>query len=373
MFRCRFQQNNLAAAGRLNSGLRYAFIISLAIHLLAVTMMGVFFLKGIYEPEDFIYVDIIQTTTPVRFRRPKLRIQQKFIFPKEIQLSSEIYTSWVSLEKANIFDNPLSQTNVALHSDVIIPGINTIDLNTFSSSLGRSDSGSTSGTASVAKWLKNRTLISSISMDKSTKPIIPKLYKNHNLMPNIDALPQPDFPLEKIAKHLVTARQKDKLDIVFIVDASQSMGNNIKAVISHLNKMIDIFQSGELDFTIGVVTFRHGTLYSMIGWDTRVLSQTTDIKKVKQELSSIRCRGDEKALDALMQSIAEVEFRKGAERHFILLTDEYVSGSYSAIEVLNQIQKFNIKVDVIGIDEPFQKMVAQRTGGLWFFIGKIDG
>ena len=55
------------------------------------------------------------------------------------------------------------------------------------------------------------------------------------------------------------------------------------------------------------------------------------------------------------------------------MTDEYVSGSYSAVEVLNQIQKFGIKVDVIGLDEPFQKMVAQHTGGLWFFIGKIDG
>jgi hypothetical protein len=111
----------------------------------------------------------------------------------------------------------------------------------------------------------------------------------------------------------------------------------------------------------------------MLGWDMKILLQTTDIKKIKQELRSIKCRGDEKALDALMQAIAEVKFREDVEKRFILVTDEYVSGSYSAMEVLNQIQKFDITVDVIGIDEPFQKMVAQRTGGLWFSIGKIDG
>ncbi len=375
MFRCRSQQNGLATVRPLNPGLRYAFIISLAIHIIAMMITAVFFLKRRYESEDFIYVDFIQTAMPVKFRRAKLRAQQRFALPKDIQLSSETrMPNLVPLEKLTIVDEPLSPKNITLFSDAMVrPDINSIGSNVSTSGLIQSGGNSTSGTAFTTKLLKNRTLISSAKIDRSTEPIIPEIYKSINLMSNINALPQPDLPLEKIAKHLLTSKQKDKLDIVFIVDASQSMGNNIDTVINHLGKMINIFQSGGLDFTIGVVTFRYGTLYSMLGWDIRVLSQTTDIKKVKQELGSIRCRGDEKALNALMQAIAKVKFRKDAERHFILVTDEYVSGSYSAAEVFEQIQKFDIKVDVIGVDEPFQRMIAQRTGGLWFLISKIDG
>jgi len=370
-----FQKNGLAATGPMTSGLRYAFIISLAIHLLAAAIMTIFFFKGKDEPADFIYVDIIQTTMPIKFRRTKLRTQQKFTSPKDIQLSSEIHApNLVSLEKPRIFDKPLSQTNITLFSDaMVIRDINSIGLNISTSGLARSGASSTYGTLSTTEWVKNRTLISSTRTDKSTKPIIPEISKSINLMSHIDVLSQPELPMEKIAKHALAAKQKDKLDIVFIVDASQSMENNIDAVTNHLSKMVDIFQAGGLDFTIGIVTFRYGTLYSLLSWDMKVSPQTSDVKKVKQELRSIKCRGDEKALDALMQAIAEVKFRQFAERRFILVTDEYVSGSYSAAEVLNQIQKCDIKVDVIGIDEPFQKIVAQRTGGLWFLIGKIDG
>lgn len=370
-----FQQSSLATARPLNLGLRYAFIISIAVHLLAVTIIAISFSKKKYEPEDFIYVDIIQTAIPVKFRRPKLRTQEKFAFPKDIQFYSEIHApNLVPLEKPRLFDKPISQTNITLFSDaMVIRDINSIALNISISGLAQSGASSTYGTSSTNEWVKNRTLISSTKTDKSTKPIIPEISKSINLMSHTDALSQPELPMEKIAKHALAARQKDKLDIVFIVDASQSMENNIDAVINHLSKMVDIFQAGGLDFTIGIVTFRYGTLYSMLGWDMKVFPQTSDVKKVKQELHSIKCRGDEKALDALMQAIAEVKFRQFAERRFILVTDEYVSGSYSAAEVLNQIQKFDIKVDVIGIDEPFQKMVAQCTGGLWFSIGKIDG
>lgn len=373
MSQYRFRSIGLASDKLLNLGLRYAFIISLIIHLFAAAITALFFLKGRDEPDDFIYVDIIQATVPIKLRRVRLRTPREFASPQDIQLSSETQTlNWASLKPT--IDRKLSQTNIALFSDaMVIPDINSIALSSSPSSLAGWSTGSAYGTASTTKLLKNRILISRAKIERPTKSIIPAVYRTINWMSSIDALSQPELPLEKIAKHLLTSIRKDKVDIVFIVDASQSMGNNIDAVINHLEKMIDIFQSGRLDFTIGVITFRYGTLYSMLGWDMRILPQTKDIKKIKQELSSIKCRGDERALDALMQSMAEVKFRKGAERRFILVTDEYVSGSYSAIEVLNQIQKFGIKVDVIGIDEPFQRMVAQRTGGLWFFIGKIDG
>ena len=48
----------------------------------------------------------------------------------------------------------------------------------------------------------------------------------------------------------------------------------------------------------------------------------------------MKCRGGEKALDALMRAADEVTVRRNTDVHFILITDEYVSGNYSAKDVL---------------------------------------
>ncbi|HIE29101.1 TPA: hypothetical protein EYP66_17650, partial [Candidatus Poribacteria bacterium] len=239
----RFQASAFASGKLLNLGLRYAFIISLMIHLFAVTITALFFLKGMDEADDFIYVDIIQTTTPIKFRRVRLRTQQKFALPKEIRLASEIRALNLVSLKAKI-DKPPSQTNITLFSDaMVIPDINSIVLSSSPSGLGGTNASSAYGMASATKWLKNRILISRAKIDRPIRPIIPSVYQSSNWISSIDALSQPDLPLEKIAKHLLAARQKDKVDIVFIVDASQSMGNNIESVINHLEKMIDNFQA----------------------------------------------------------------------------------------------------------------------------------
>ena len=47
-----------------------------------------------------------------------------------------------------------------------------------------------------------------------------------------------------------------------------------------------------------------------------------------------------------------------------MVTDKYVSGSYSPKRVLNTLKSKKIGVSVIGRDEPFQKMLVQGTGGL---------
>ena len=181
----------------------------------------------------------------------------------------------------------------------------------------------------------------------------------------------PDVALIKIGHHLLKTREGDSLDIVFVIDASKSMRNDIDAVRNHLNQMTDLLESEELDFTVGLVAFRDGTSFSLLGWDFQVTPQTKSIKEIKKKLDAIHCRGGEKALDALVQAAAKVKFRRGAERRFILVTDEYVSGSYSPKRVLRKLKSEKISVNVIGRDEPFQKMLVQGTGGLWIPISSL--
>ena len=195
--------------------------------------------------------------------------------------------------------------------------------------------------------------------------------ENQTTLSEVSHLTQPDVALIKIGHHLLKTRKGDTLDIVFVIDASKSMRNDIDAVRNHLNQMTDLLESAELDFTVGLVAFRDGTSFSLLGWDFQVTPQTTSIKEIKRKLAAIHCRGGEKALDALVQAAAKVKFRKGAERRFILVTDEYVSGSYSPKKVLRKLKSEKISVNVIGRDEPFQKLLVQGTGGLWIPISSL--
>lgn len=195
--------------------------------------------------------------------------------------------------------------------------------------------------------------------------------ENQTTLSDVSELTQPDVALIKIGHHLLKTRKSNTLDIVFVIDASKSMRNDIDAVRKHLNQMTDLLDSAELDFTVGLVAFRDGTSFSLLGWDFQVTPQTTSIQEIKKKLAAIHCRGGEKALDALVQAAAKVEFRKGAERRFILVTDEYVSGSYSPKRVLRKLKSEKISVNVIGRDEPFQKLLVQGTGGLWIPISSL--
>ena len=195
--------------------------------------------------------------------------------------------------------------------------------------------------------------------------------ENQTTFAEVSNLTQPDVALIKIGHHLLKTRNSNTLDIVFVVDASKSMRNDIDAVRNHLNQMTDLLKAAELDFTVGLVAFRDGASFSLLGWDFQVTPQTTSIQEIKKKLNRIQCRGGEKALDALVQAAAEVKFRKGAERRFILVTDEYVSGSFSPKKVLRKLKSEKISINIIGRDEPFQKLLAQGTGGLWIPISSL--
>ena len=191
------------------------------------------------------------------------------------------------------------------------------------------------------------------------------------LQSDLEGLTLPDLAMTKVGKHIVANRSTDLVDIVFVVDGSGSMKNDIDAVREHLNSMTDLFDSAGMNFTIGVVAFRAGTGYGLLGLDFEVIPQTRSISQVKKILAQLKFRGDENGLDALIRAADEVTFRRAAEIHFIFVTDEYVSGAYSAMDVVMKMKTSRIKVDVIGRDEPFQKFIAKSTGGVWLPISSL--
>ena len=177
--------------------------------------------------------------------------------------------------------------------------------------------------------------------------------------------------LEEIAQHVVRVRRSRKVDIVFIIDTSDSMANDIDAVRRHLNRMIDRFQLAGMDFTLGVVRFHHSMVYEWLGMDITISPQTSNVDEVREVLRSIDVSGGERALDALMEAISKVEFRQGADRHLLLVTDEYVKGTHPVPEVLKAAKRAKITIDVLGRDEVFQRTIAEQTGGIWTSIKNV--
>jgi len=179
-----------------------------------------------------------------------------------------------------------------------------------------------------------------------------------------------DLALIKIAYH-ITRIETQKLDLVFVIDASQSMKNDIESVRLHLGRMTDHFEQKGLDFTVGVVAFRNNRGFSIIGWDFEITAQTRSVRKIEKVLGRIKCKGSEKAKDALIKAAKQVRFRAGASRRFILLTDEYASGQSSTREVVEFLKENQINVDVLGRDDHFQRTVSEQLNGIWLPISSL--
>ena len=167
-----------------------------------------------------------------------------------------------------------------------------------------------------------------------------------------------------IAESIAGGTSSSPVDIVFLLDASGSMEDNIRAVGGQFRRMVEVFQEKEVNFTLGIITFKY------LDRDTIVFPQTRDYAKYQYLLEShvIQRGGDERAYDAIVKSIQRVKFRSNAERRFILVTDEATKGSYPITEVLSQCRTAGVKLDVIGVDRTLDKALAAQTGGLWFPI-----
>ncbi len=170
--------------------------------------------------------------------------------------------------------------------------------------------------------------------------------------------------LEGIAESIADGETEDAVDLVFLLDISGSMIDNIRAVGRQLNRMVTVFEEKGIDFTLGIVIFRY------LESDTIIHPQTRDSEKFKRLLTThvVAGMGDERAHNAIIKTIRRVDFREGVNRRFVLVTDEFTKGSYTLSEVLKQCFQNNITIDVIGINDLTHKALTTKTGGLWYPI-----
>lgn len=368
-----------------SKGFKIALLISLSVH---ITAFLVFRSTALYSSILYIIprglrIDIVNV--------PKDSSLLPSMFNKKIEMTERTQTPTkrttrlsTDISSMKISSSELPRRQIVTKMDSVTH-VNTLSLNPEISSQKISNSPPvTSLTGSASTFSQGKSIgriVGSNSSGKSreiadsgkiiptTQPKTPiadlslskklQIYKDSD-MPFVNAL-------DKIGSHISQFKSK-KIDVTFIIDISESMQNDIDSIRQHLNILIEEFGEAGLDYTVGVVTFHYNALLNWLGTDIEITDQTRDVELIRDVLRNIKVGGDERPLDALIKAFSKVKFRSGAGRHFIFVTDEYVKVTRSISDILREAKRMKVVVDVIGMDEPFQRSIAEQTGGIWMPI-----
>lgn len=175
--------------------------------------------------------------------------------------------------------------------------------------------------------------------------------------------------LKQIADHIIATRTLDKVNVVFVLDTSKSMGDNIQQVAENLFSMTDAFDLVNIEYHLGMSEFsvREG------GQELETRSLAPDVGYLRRRMQKVKLSGDENALDALIDTLNYMDFHPDADKHLILVTDEVATTSLREkgapdtmrAKVIDQSQMEDIHVNVLGFPEPFQQELATTTDGVW--------
>ena len=181
-------------------------------------------------------------------------------------------------------------------------------------------------------------------------------------------LPQVPFSriMKTLAQEIVETSDGGPIDVVFVIDASGSMGDNIKSVIEHLSEMVDVYKTSKIDYALGVTEFWARQKQNVI----KVIQLTKSFTEYKRTLQAIYPHQDENALDAIVQTVKELRFRPTSKRHFILVTDEPFTSreGLSVEDTIAYCREFGIYVNVLGLPLGEHQRLAAETGGKWHLI-----
>lgn len=178
--------------------------------------------------------------------------------------------------------------------------------------------------------------------------------------------------LERIADHIIGTREGDKVNVVFVLDTSASMRDNIQQVANNLYSMTDAFDLVNIEYHLGMTEFS----VRQEGQELKTRNLMPDVGILRKRMKEVQLSGDENALDALVDTLDYIEFHADANKHLILVTDEPASTSFRGKDAKTNMQtkvieksKFDkIRVNVLGFPETFQQKLAEVTGGVWEVI-----
>ena len=376
----------------MKSSTRHALLISFCLHLIALT--ATFYIvvdqRLTEEFTDSLAVDVFEARQ-TRERPPKIRVEPVKAVPRQqFTKSTQIYTPKAeSVQPIALptrgtrtvdFTRPRYRLNTAQVAPNVQAELSTAirDLRTDTTTLPQTEAETSTGAGthglqtpgpSGVQQARNQSIldVSQEGIDGEAITLNPHLATNDGA-----PLPQTRFSdvMWLLANGIVKDSERGPIDVVFVIDSSGSMGDNIRAVREHLREMIEVYKSAKSDYALGLTTFWAPQKPSIN--QIQVSQLTKNVREYKRDLENIRPRQDEHALDAIEQTISEIRFRETSKRHLILVTDEPLTSlkGLSVNQIITMCRKFDVHTNVLGLMDDEHKALAEETGGSWHVIPK---
>ncbi len=362
-----------------------ALRISVGVHVLFLIIFTVFFLKSqVTEIEDEIQMDIIselprqnmvkKKALPIPKKETPIPREQTVVKPKQ---SVEIAKMSAAPKRINIDEQTPEKIDIDAPALLEMPDLSTdVDLTLTPESMLSpipSDTGDTPG-----KSYGRRTGTGARAPGKGTSAGIGKHVKGTGTADglgkigadvDVGATGSSLFgdTLKNLAKEIIQSSGGAPIDVVFVVDTSGSMHDKIRAVADHISQMIDVYEASKSNYALGLTLF---TTFRTGGNDIKVHPLTVNSNEIKKLLYACKAEGAENLLDAIHQTVMEMEFRTNTVKHFIVVTDDVFSSiqGFTVEDTVALCLKNQIYVNVLGVPSPGHIQLAADTGGTWHVI-----
>jgi len=153
-------------------------------------------------------------------------------------------------------------------------------------------------------------------------------------------------------------------DIVFVLDVSGSMGDNINQVVTYVGEFADSLVKRGFDYQIGIITFSTTV--------DKIYDFTKDISLIKQRLTNYPLWGGIEDSPAALYKASELSFRPGSKRNIIWVTDEsYPTTTYTKQQVVDRMLEMDITVHGVGttdLKSDWFDPIIIPTGGKFYNI-----
>lgn len=180
--------------------------------------------------------------------------------------------------------------------------------------------------------------------------------------------------METLARGVLATTSSPELDVVFVVDATESMVDNVRGVQAYVDEFVGTLLRDRRDVRFGLVTFS-----DVVNESPKVQGMTDDVREVRNWFSRVRFEGGgeliESGLDAVVKAMEELTFRKRAQVYFLFISDAPFhdrdfdgQSRYTLDEVIATLKSRRILLDAVGIDYLPVKQLAWGTGGRWLAI-----
>jgi hypothetical protein len=180
--------------------------------------------------------------------------------------------------------------------------------------------------------------------------------------------------LPALARGILERATQKKMDIVFVVDTTGSMRDNVRGVKDYIHYFLEPIKEKGIDAALGLVEFTDLEVR-----EAKVIGLTRNQKKFEKWLDRARFYGGEdipeSGYEALLAALERADFRDSAQRFFIFISDapqhdfDYDGKSrYSLDRIIARLNDEEVRVDVVGADYLPMKQLAWGTGGQWKHI-----